>query len=76
MSLLDEIKRDRKILASHEPVGVVLEAFNRRSARAPDMEKALLAAEELAHTLDADMGRLAFSPATIKALNAFRAATE
>jgi len=47
-----------------------------RTVRIPDMEKALLAAEELAHTLDADMGRLAFSPATMKALAAFRAATE
>lgn len=48
----------------------------RRCARVPDMEKALLAAEELANTLDADMGTLAFSPATINALAAFRKATE
>ena len=48
----------------------------RRMARAPDMEEALMAAEKLVDTLDADMGRLAFSPATIKALAAFRAATE
>ena len=81
MSLLDEIKRDRRLLASHEPVGVLWETLNRRSARVPDMEKALLAAEELAKATDAHIDHCLTTDRPMpreleKALAAFRAATE